>query len=119
MASKVRFDEQLRKRYGRFPPVEVRYDEFAEDIEENRLLKAAITRLGQMSIRLAETRQALRAFDGLLATVRSAKLSALSPPGAGASTAAASSTFGAASTSAGAAGAGAGAGAGTGSTGAG
>src|SRR5262249_10230363 len=43
---RLRFDEQVRRRFGIAPPLEVHYDDFTEDIEENRLLKAAITRLG-------------------------------------------------------------------------
>jgi 5-methylcytosine-specific restriction enzyme subunit McrC len=39
---RVRFDEQLRRRQSLPLPVEVRWDEFTEDIDENRLLKAAI-----------------------------------------------------------------------------
>ena len=66
---RIRFDDQLRDRYGIFPPVEVRYDEFTEDIIENRLIKAALARLGRMRIRSAEVRRSLRAFDAALANV--------------------------------------------------
>ena len=66
---RLRFDDQLRKQFGFFPPAEVRYDEFTEDIEPNRLIKAAIVSLGQMRIRSDEARRSLRAFDALLATV--------------------------------------------------
>ena len=38
---RIRFDEQLRRRQSVTLPVEARWDEFTEDIEENRLLKAA------------------------------------------------------------------------------
>jgi 5-methylcytosine-specific restriction enzyme subunit McrC len=67
---RLRFDDQIRKRHGRFPPAEVRYDEFTEDIEENRLLKAAITRLGRLRLRSVTSRRALRAFDETLSSVR-------------------------------------------------
>ena len=66
---RVRFDDQLRRRFGRTPPVEVRYDEFTEDIDENRLLKAAIARLRRLRIRSDRVRHALRAFDLALAGV--------------------------------------------------
>ncbi len=66
---RVRVDDQLRRRFGRTPPVEVRYDEFTEDIEENRLLKAAIARLRRLRIRSDRVRHALRAFDLALAGV--------------------------------------------------
>lgn len=67
---RIRFDDQIRAHYGRLPPVEVRYDEFTEDIEENRLIKAAIARLGRLRIRAESSRRALRAFDAGLETVR-------------------------------------------------
>lgn len=67
---RVRFDDQIRRRYGRFPPVEVRYDEYTEDIVENRLLKAAIARLKRLPIRSERVRHALRAFDLTLAGVQ-------------------------------------------------
>jgi 5-methylcytosine-specific restriction enzyme subunit McrC len=67
---RIRFDDQIRNRYGIVPPVEVRYDEFTDDIEENRLIKAAIHRLGRMRIRSDRARQSLRAFDSLLANVQ-------------------------------------------------
>jgi 5-methylcytosine-specific restriction enzyme subunit McrC len=67
---RLRFEDQLRRRHGVFPPAEVRYDEFTEDIEENRLLKAAIARLGRLRLRSERTRQALRVFDDALANVR-------------------------------------------------
>ncbi len=66
---RLRFDEQLREHFGLFPPAEVRYDEFTEDIEVNRLIKAAILRLGRLSIRSDEARRSLRNFDTLLANV--------------------------------------------------
>jgi 5-methylcytosine-specific restriction enzyme subunit McrC len=67
---RLRFEDQLRRRHGVFPPAEVRYDEFTEDIEENGLLKAAIARLGRLRLRAERTWHALRAFDDALANVR-------------------------------------------------
>jgi 5-methylcytosine-specific restriction enzyme subunit McrC len=66
---RLRFDDQIRKRFGFFPPAEVRYDEFTEDIELNRLIKAAIASLGRTRIRSDEARRSLRTFDSLLSTV--------------------------------------------------
>ncbi len=57
---RVRFDDQLRKRFGVFPPVEVRYDEFTEDIEPNRLIRAAGDRLERMKLRSDRSRASLR-----------------------------------------------------------
>jgi 5-methylcytosine-specific restriction enzyme subunit McrC len=67
---RIRFGDQLRERFGRVPPVEVRYDDFTEDIEENRLLKAAIGRLCRLRLRSATARHGLRAFDLALSGVR-------------------------------------------------
>lgn len=52
-----------------FPPVEVSYDDFTEDTEMNRLIKAAIVRLGRMRIRSRDARTRLRAFDQVLGQV--------------------------------------------------
>ncbi len=62
LRGRLRFDEQVRRRYGRFPPAEVRYDEFTEDVQINRLLKAALALLSRLRIRSADTRGSLRAF---------------------------------------------------------
>ena len=48
---RIRFDEQLRRRLLIVPPIVVRYDEYTEDIDENRLIKAAIAHLGRLRIR--------------------------------------------------------------------
>lgn len=77
---RIRFDDQIRDRFGVFPPVEVRYDEFTEDIVENRLIKAAIARLGRLRIRSDEARRSLRSFDSLLDTVRLAHFDARKLP---------------------------------------
>ncbi len=66
---RIRFDDQIRHRFGIAPPIEVRYDEFTEDIDPNRLIKAAIRRLRRMRHRLPSTRNLLREFDGALASV--------------------------------------------------
>lgn len=57
---RVRFEEQLRRHYGRFHPVEVRYDDYTVDTEVNRLIKAALHRLGVMRLRSTELRDQLR-----------------------------------------------------------
>lgn len=68
---RVRFDDQIRDRFGVMPPVDVRYDEFTDDIELNRMIKAAIGRIGRIAIRSHDSRRALRSFDGILARVAS------------------------------------------------
>ena len=57
---RIRFDDQLRRRFGFPVPVEVRYDEFTDDITANRLVKAAAARLGRMRLRSALSREGLR-----------------------------------------------------------
>jgi len=74
---RIRFDDQIRDRYGVFPPIEVSYDEFTEDIEPNRILKAAIVRLGRMRIRSDAARRSLREFDQILGQVAEVEY----PPG--------------------------------------
>ena len=56
---RIRCDEQIRRRFGIAMPVEVRYDEFTDDIVENRLVKAAVARLGEMRLRSPQARRGL------------------------------------------------------------
>ncbi len=48
---RIRIDDQIRRRFGIAVPLEVRYDEFTEDITANRLIKAAAIRLRRLLIR--------------------------------------------------------------------
>ena len=66
---RIRFAEQMRRRFGVPLPVEVRYDEFTDDILENRLVRAATTRLGSMPLRSAEARRGLGWTAGMLDNV--------------------------------------------------
>ena len=68
---RIRMDEQIRRRFGIPVPVEVRYDEFTDDILANRLVKAAVWRLGRgrMRIRSAEARDGLRSIAARLGSV--------------------------------------------------
>jgi len=65
----IRFADQIRDRYGIVPPVEVRFDEFTEDIVENQLIKAATGLLLRRSIRSAPLRAELRGIESALANV--------------------------------------------------
>ena len=56
---RIRFADQIRRRYGIPLPVEVRYDEFTEDILANRLVKAATRTLGAMHLRDGKSRSGL------------------------------------------------------------
>ncbi len=66
---RIRFDEQLRRRFGVPVPIEVRYDEFTDDILVNRLVKAATARLGGMRLRSPEARRGLGRVAGMLDNV--------------------------------------------------
>ena len=66
---RIRFDEQLRTRYGVAPPIEVQYDDFTEDIPENQLIKTALHRLRRLRIRSPLARQQLHEFDVALERV--------------------------------------------------
>lgn len=66
---RIRFDEQIRRRYGIPLPIELRFDEFTEDILANRLVKAAAARLGRMTLRSSEARQGLGRTAAILENV--------------------------------------------------
>ena len=66
---RVRFDEQMRRRFGIPLPVEVRYDDFTDDILVNRLVKAAAYRLSRMRIRSPKARIGMRWVAGMLDNV--------------------------------------------------
>jgi 5-methylcytosine-specific restriction enzyme subunit McrC len=66
---RIRLDDQLRRRFGIAPPVEVRYDDFTEDIEPNRLILAAASRLERMRLRSEESKASLRWIDSALERV--------------------------------------------------
>lgn len=64
-----RIGDQIR-RYGIAPPVEVTYDDFTEDVELNRQLRAALHRLLRLPVRDDRSRWPLRALDARLENVR-------------------------------------------------
>ena len=66
MRGRIRFADQIRQRFGIPLPIEVRYDEFTDDITENQLVKAAVARLGGMRLR---SRQARRNLGWIAATL--------------------------------------------------
>lgn len=66
---RIRFDDQIRRRRG-FPlPVEVRYDEFTDDILANQLVKAAAMRLSGMRLRSPEAGHGLGWMAAMLDNV--------------------------------------------------
>ena len=66
---RVRITEQIRRRFGVPLPLEVRYDEFTDDIMANRLVKAATARLGRMRVRSRQSRTGLRWVSARLENV--------------------------------------------------
>ena len=66
---RIRLDDQMRRRPGFLLPVEVRYDEFTDDILENRLVKAAVVRLSRMRLRSSKARRQSSWVAGMLEQV--------------------------------------------------
>lgn len=66
---RVRFADQLRRRYNLPLPVEVGYDDYTVDTEANRLVKAALRRIERLRLRNAHLRrrtaEALAVFEGV------------------------------------------------------
>ena len=65
----IRFDDQIRRRFGIPLPVEVRYDEFTDDILANQLVKAAVYALARMPLRRADARRGLAGTAAVLENV--------------------------------------------------
>lgn len=63
---RIRFDEQLRRRYAATLPVEVRFDEYTADTELNRVLRAALWRLSRLPIRSSQVRSTLAFCSSVL-----------------------------------------------------
>ena len=66
---RIRLEEQMRRRFGIGLPVEVRYDEFTDDILANRLVKAAVSRLAGMRLRSLKARRGLSWVAAMLEQV--------------------------------------------------
>jgi 5-methylcytosine-specific restriction enzyme subunit McrC len=64
---RLRVEDQLRKRLLIFPPAEVTYDDYTENITENRLLRAASRALLAHPLRSPSLRGTLRRHYGALA----------------------------------------------------
>ena len=77
---RIRFDEMIRRRFGAPPPVDVRYDEFTDDILENRLVKAAAARLAAARLRSRDARRGLGRISATLDNVSLTEFRAKEPP---------------------------------------
>lgn len=69
MRGRIREADQIKRRFGRLIPLEVRYDDFTVDIAENRLLLAAAQRLLRMPGLTRRTRHSLQRLRLQLADV--------------------------------------------------
>ena len=77
---RIRFDDQLRRRFGIPLPVEVRYDEFTDDVLANQLVKAAAHRLRRSALRSDQARRDLGWLESRLETVSLAPFSPVNVP---------------------------------------
>jgi 5-methylcytosine-specific restriction enzyme subunit McrC len=66
---RIRISDQISRRPGMLVPLEVSYDEFTEDIAENRILRAALERMGQVPRVRPEVLSLLRQLAGRLDAV--------------------------------------------------
>ena len=66
---RIRFDDQINRRFGVPLPIEVAFDEFTEDIEENRMLKTALHRLAHLPVRSPQSRRDVHALRPAFNTV--------------------------------------------------
>ncbi len=66
---RIRYEDQIRLRPKRVLPLEVRYDDFTDDIIPNQLIKAAAYRLGGMHISSSAVRVRLGGVAGTLENV--------------------------------------------------
>lgn len=71
LRGRLRIEDQLRFHQGRVPPAEVSFDEFTEDIELNRILKAATLRLRSFPLRSSWVRSELFRAESRLRDVTS------------------------------------------------
>lgn len=66
---RILFDEQIRRRLGTSPPIEVRHDVFTSDILENRLLLAALGAMTRLRLQSAAAKRELVRAQRLFGSV--------------------------------------------------
>lgn len=66
---RIDIQRQVAYRFGRVPPVATRFDEFTQDIEENRILRAALAALAHLPLRSPTSRSTLAAYSAVLGNV--------------------------------------------------
>ncbi|WP_200831347.1 5-methylcytosine restriction system specificity protein McrC [Arthrobacter sp. SLBN-112] len=77
---RIRISDQISRRPGMLVPLEVSYDEFTEDIAENRILRAALERMGQVPGVRPQVLGRLRQLKGKLDAVTRLPAGAPVPP---------------------------------------
>jgi 5-methylcytosine-specific restriction enzyme subunit McrC len=77
---RILFDEQLRRRLRMSSPIEVRHDNYTPDVIENRLLVAALSILGRLSLRHESVRRELLRAQRLFGAVKRMHFSRNSVP---------------------------------------
>lgn len=77
---RIRISDQISRRPGMLVPLEVSYDEFTEDIAENRILRAALDRMGKVPGVRPEVLSRLRQLKGKLDAVTRLASGAPLPP---------------------------------------
>ena len=77
---RIRISDQISRRPGMLVPLEVSYDEFTEDIPENRILRAALERMSQVPGVRADVLSRLRRLKGKLDAVTRLQSGAPLPP---------------------------------------
>ena len=66
---RIRVGDQMARRQGRPLPLELRFDEYKTDIPENRILRTALRRMGQVPDVPGKLRRQLRQLEARLADV--------------------------------------------------
>ncbi|MET4541248.1 5-methylcytosine-specific restriction enzyme subunit McrC [Arthrobacter bambusae] len=77
---RIRISDQISRRPGMMVPLEVSYDEFTEDIAENRILRAALERMGKVPGVRPDVLSRLRQLKGKLDAVTRLQSGAPLPP---------------------------------------
>ena len=79
----IRFRDQMQRRYGQLLPVEVRFDDFTEDIDENRVLLAALHQLSRLPLRSVAARRGLHEVNAAFGAVSLMRYDAQNLPAIG------------------------------------
>jgi 5-methylcytosine-specific restriction enzyme subunit McrC len=73
---RLRFGDQIARRYGRAVPAEISFDDYRADVPLNQVLKAAVLAAKHLYLRSTDVRRQLRRFEVLLGDVSSVQFDA-------------------------------------------